>query len=144
MHLVECAMWLPWSAEKAFDFFGDIHQLDRVTPPWFRLVPVEPTPRTLEPGTRIDYRLRWRGLPTRWQSVIRTWDRPHEIVYEQGRGLFKSFRHEHFFSQEGDGTRVIDRIIFESPGGQWIRHRFVEPDLTKVLEFRRRAVGGIE
>lgn len=137
-------MWLPWSTERAFDFFGDIHKLDGVTPPWFRLVPVEPSPRRLEAGTKIDYRLRWHGLPTRWQSVIRTWDRPREIVYEQGRGWFKSLRHEHFFASEGDGTRVVDRIIFDSPGGRWFRRWIVEPDLVRVLEFRRRAVEGEE
>ena len=137
-------MWLPWSQEEAFDLFGDVEQLDSLTPSWFRLVPVRSRDRLsrLAAGAKIDYKLRWRGLPLRWQSVIVTWRRPDEIVYRQGRGPFGAFRHEHYFQPEGSGTRVTDKIFFRSPGGDFGRRLLIEPDLRRILDYRRAAVGG--
>ena len=139
-HRVECDFWVPLKPEDAFDFFGDIHRLDELTPRWFRLTPAAPANVVLAVGSRVDYRLRWRGVPTRWQSLIRVWERPRVIVYEQGHGLFHSFRHEHFFEPANDGTRVVDRIFYDSPGGDLVRRLIVEPDLRRVLEHRRRVV----
>ncbi|WP_245856884.1 SRPBCC family protein [Mucilaginibacter auburnensis] len=32
-------------------------------------------------------------------------------------GAFKSFRHEHYFTTDGDGTLMRDVFVFESPLG---------------------------
>lgn len=42
---------------------------------------------------------------------------PHYFVDEMVSGAFKSFRHQHFFKQEGDTTLVTDIFDYISPLG---------------------------
>jgi ligand-binding SRPBCC domain-containing protein len=51
-------------------------------------------------------------------SRITDWEPPHRLTYEQARGPYRWFRHEHSFETEGDGTRVVDKVIYRAPGGQ--------------------------
>lgn len=34
----------------------------------------------MQAGTVIDYRLRLRGIPLRWQNEITVWDPPHRFA----------------------------------------------------------------
>jgi ligand-binding SRPBCC domain-containing protein len=128
---------LPASREEVFALFADPYRLDQLTPDWFRLLPVEPVPSTLSPGTEIAYRLRWRGLPLHWTSRITEWGAPERIVYEQARGPYRSFLHDHRFVAIGRReTEVVDRIDFRTAGGPWFDRRFVRADLRRIFEGR--------
>ncbi len=52
-------------------------------------------------------------------SRITELEAPHWFVDEQVRGPFRSFRHEHAFvpGADGDGTIMIDHVVFEAPLG---------------------------
>jgi ligand-binding SRPBCC domain-containing protein len=128
----------------AFEFFADVHNLNRLTPSWFDLRILSPQPIRPGVGTRIDYRLRWRGVPMRWQSVITEWRVPQMIAYEQGDGPYRFFRHEHHFVPEAEGTRVIDRVTFAAPGGRLIHDLIVEPDLHRIFRHRHLVVNRLE
>lgn len=134
------SLWVPWAISDTFEFFADVRNLNRITPAWFDLHVLSREP--IRPGlaARIDYRLRWRGIPMRWQSVITAWTAPETIVYEQGRGPYRFFRHEHFFVREAQGTRVIDRLSFEAPGGRLVGSLLVEPDLRRIFRHRQLVV----
>jgi ligand-binding SRPBCC domain-containing protein len=70
-------------------------------------------------------RVVWRGwkfgLPTEHHTLITGFKYPHDgaAYFEdsQERGRFATFRHEHFFLQEGDTTQLEDRIHFTLPFG---------------------------
>ena len=88
-----------------FRFFSDPANLGEITPPWldFRIVGCS-TPKIGE-GTQIDYKLRLRGLPLRWQSRIRSWNPPHGFIDEQVSGPYRSWIHEHVFEDLGGSDR---------------------------------------
>lgn len=107
-----------------------------MTPPWFRLQ-ILTSDRALTVGSQLHYRMRWRGLPFRWQSEITEWQSPHRFTYRQARGPFKYFEHEHLFEEDEAGTRVSDRIRFLSPGGSLVHRAIVAPELRRILSHRR-------
>ncbi len=68
-------------------------------------------------GEFVTWRARHFGIVWTMTSVITEWDRPRRFVDEQRKGPFKSFRHEHLFEPDGQGTRVTDHVEFEAPLG---------------------------
>lgn len=108
-----------------------------MTPPWFRLQIVT-SDSMLRVGSQIHYRMRWRGIPFRWQSEITHWQSPHHFTYRQARGPFKYFEHEHLFEEDEAGTKVSDRIRFLTAGGSLVHRAIVAPELRRILSHRRR------
>ena len=130
---------LPAEVEATFELFSDPHRLNELTPGWFDLAPISRTQQTLAPGVEITYRLRWRGLPVRWTSRITDWEPPYRLTYEQVRGPYPWFRHEHSFEAERGGTRVVDKVIYRAPGVRPIDRFLVRPDLQRIFRHRERA-----
>jgi ligand-binding SRPBCC domain-containing protein len=127
---------VPAPLDRVFAFFADAGNLEQLTPPWLRFRVLTPQPITMAEGVRIDYRLRLRGLPLRWQSEIAVWDPPHRFVDEQRRGPYRVWRHEHTFAASGGGTRVADRVQFASWGGALVVRALVGPDLRRIFAYR--------
>ena len=132
--------WVPSSLERTFEFFADARNLERITPPLLKFRIVTPAPIEMGVGTLIDYRLRLRGVPLRWRSEITEWDPPHAFVDEQRRGPYRKWVHEHRFREDGEGTRVEDRITYSVPGGSLIERRLVRPDLNRIFDYRQRVI----
>ncbi len=129
---------LPYERGALFDLFANPRHLDSLTPPWFRLRPLAEPPPELTAGSEIAYRLRWRGLPLRWTSVVTDWRRPAYLAYEQKRGPYLYFRHDHVFESVGDGTEIVDRVFFRSPGGRLVDRWIVQPELERIFAHRER------
>jgi ligand-binding SRPBCC domain-containing protein len=127
------------ATEAVFELFCDPRRLNALTPPWFRLIVRGSYSPPLRIGSRIGYRLQWRGLPLAWRSVITELQPPHWLVYEQDRGPFRSFRHEHSFEPSERGVIVTDRILCKVLGGSWVDRTLVGPDLRRILRYRERA-----
>lgn len=123
--------------EEVFSFFADAHNLARITPDWLSFTVVSSGPIEMAQGTVIDYRIKLRGIPMRWQSEITAWEPPHRFVDEQRRGPYEFWIHEHTFEAVGDGcTRVGDRVRYGVPGGGLIHRLFVERDLDRIFDYR--------
>lgn len=129
---------VPAPRGAVFELFADPRRLDSLTPSWFRLQPTGPLPERLEKGVEIDYRLRWRGLPLRWTSRITDYEEDRFLAYEQKRGPYSYFKHEHLFSDVGPGTEVCDRVFFRTPGGTLFDRFVALPDLRRIFTCRQR------
>ncbi len=121
---------------EVFAFFSDAHNLTEITPPWLHFVVLTPRPIEMEVGTLIDYRLKLRGIPVRWQSEITEWDPPHYFADEQRRGPYRCWIHQHKFVESDEGTLVQDEVEYAVLGGQLINKLFVRPDIEKIFEYR--------
>jgi len=97
----------------------------------------------MNPGALIDYRLRLRGIPIRWQSEITAWEPPHRFVDEQRRGPYRQWIHEHTFVEQEGGTLARDRVQYAVPGGSLVNYLFVARDLKRVFAFREETLLGI-
>ena len=135
--VLESELWLPRKLEEVFPFFADALNLETITPPWLRFEVLTPRPIEMRVGLLIDYRLRLRGLPLRWQSEISAWEPPRRFVDEQRRGPYRAWIHEHRFEERDGGTLAQDRVRYAVIGG-WLVERFiVRRDLEKIFRFRQ-------
>ena len=129
-------IWLPQSRAKVFEFFANPANLDKLTPPWLKFSIVTPPTIEIRQGTRLDYRLRLRGLPIHWQSVIAVWEPPNRFVDRQTRGPYTRWVHEHSFTARDGGTVVGDAVEYAVPGGAIVQKLFVAPDLERIFDYR--------
>lgn len=127
---------VPADRQTVFAFFADAANLNRLSPPWIRFEILTPTPISMETGATIDYRLRIRGIPLRWQSEIAEWKPPTHFTDIQSRGPYTFWRHTHRFEEHPLGTRCLDEVTYRPLGGALINALFVRRDLQKIFAYR--------
>ena len=128
---------------EVFDFFSDAHNLAVITPPWLRFEVLTPAPIKMDVGTRIDYRLKLRGIPIRWQSEITEWNPPYTFADEQRRGPYRLWRHTHTFDEVKGGVVVGDTVEYAVWGNELIGRLFVRRDIEKIFAYRSEQLDGI-
>ncbi len=128
---------LPKPLEEVFAFFAEARNLEELTPPWLKFEILAPGPIKMQAGARIDYRLRLRGIPIRWQSEITAWEPPQRFIDIQRRGPYRLWEHEHRFIAEGATTIAEDSVRYGVPGGWLADQLFVRRDLARVFAYRR-------
>ncbi len=121
---------------QVFAFFSDAHNLAEITPPWLRFEVLTPAPIAMQVGTRIDYRLRLRGIPISWQSEITAWVPPRYFMDEQRRGPYRLWRHTHTFEETAAGTVVGDEVEYAVWGSSVVNTLFVRRDIEKIFAYR--------
>ena len=136
----ESGVWLPRPLEEVFEFFADASNLEAITPPWLRFSVVTPTPIDIQAGTRIDYRLRFRGCPLRWRSEITEWAPPHRFSDMQVRGPYRRWIHEHSFTEQDGGTLAGDRVQYAVWGGALADKLVIRRDVERIFDYRRQTL----
>jgi ligand-binding SRPBCC domain-containing protein len=133
-------LWLPQPPDRVFKFFADPQNLERITPPWLHFEILIPAETQIGRGTLLNYRLRLRGLPLRWQSEIAVWEPPHRFVDRQTRGPYRLWVHEHRFSAVNSGTMIEDEVEYAVRGGKLIQKFFIAPDLARIFRYRSQTL----
>lgn len=124
------------SQDELYSFFSDAHNLAKITPPWLHFRMLTPAPIEMRVGTLIDYRLKLRGIPIRWQSEITAWNPPYSFIDEQRRGPYRRWVHAHTFVPVLNGTLVRDEVDYAVFGGTLVQRLFIAPDIEKIFAYR--------
>jgi len=100
----------------------------------------------IESGETVTWRAKHFGIWQTLTSKITEFDRPDYFVDEMVQGAFKSFRHQHHFSGNGNQTLMKDVFVFESPVGilgklfNWlVLKRYMTTLLTKRNKVIKKA-----
>jgi ligand-binding SRPBCC domain-containing protein len=134
------SIWLPQPRAKVFEFFSNPGNLDRLTPAWLNFAILTPATSQIKAGMLLDYRLRIRGIPIRWQSEIAAWDPPRRFVDRQTKGPYSLWVHEHTFEDGDNGTWVGDNVEYAVPGGTIVQKFLVAPDLERIFTYRHKTL----
>ena len=130
--------------DEVFRFFADPGNLARLTPPWLGFRILTPAPLPAGEGAVFDYRLRVRGLPLRWRTLIETWVEGRRFTDRQLRGPYALWHHTHLFLDlPGGGTRIVDRVRYRVGWGCFgslVTALWVRPDVERIFRFRKEAV----
>lgn len=132
--------WVTAPLDKVVPFFQDEKNLERLTPAMLNFKVLSKSTPQIQEGTLIDYRLRIRGVPARWRTLIKDWDPPRKFVDTQLKGPYRLWHHTHLFETLGNGTLLTDRVQFKLPMGilgdlaaGWL----VRGDVSKIFAHRK-------
>tara|TARA_B100000686_G_scaffold76046_1_gene81988 strand:- start:3120 stop:4472 length:1353 start_codon:yes stop_codon:yes gene_type:complete len=142
-HTLLIEQWVPQPLDKIFRFFTDPHNLEALTPQFLKFKILKVTSIPIKEGTLLDYRLKIRGIPVRWQSKITECINEIRFADMQTRGPYKFWHHIHEFYEKDGGTIIRDRVFYKLPGwvpGDIIAHWFVRKELEKIFLHRRKVV----
>jgi len=144
VHILERRQRIDLPLDRAFEFYGDADNLERITPPWLDFVITTPKPIEMGAGTLLDYRLRLHWVPIRWQTRIVEWEAPRRFVDVQAKGPYSLWEHTHSFEADGpEATIIADRVRYSipfGPLGEIANRLFVQRDLRRIFDYRRDAV----
>ena len=129
-------LWLPRARTDIFTFFADAANLETLTPAWLRFEILTEQPVRMQPGTIIDYRIRVRGVPFRWQTEIEEWKPPYRFVDVQLRGPYTLWHHTHSFEERDGGTLCSDYVRYRPRGGTLMNWLFVRRDVQRIFAYR--------
>lgn len=96
-------------------------------------------------GEEVTWRAWHFGLPLRMTSRITHMQAPDYFIDEQVKGPFLRFRHIHEFSEDSDGTTMIDRIEFTAPFGpigRVVEKLVLAGYMQKLIESRNHHLAG--
>jgi ligand-binding SRPBCC domain-containing protein len=124
---------------QVFDFLRRPANLLRVTPPDLALQ-LDDAPQELQLGSRLTVRTRRWGMKQRSVTEVIAFEPNVLFVEEQKEGAFRQWLYTHRFEATADGgTRVLDEIDYELPGGMLgllLTPAVVERELTAFFRYR--------
>lgn len=142
-HILTRSLTLDLPRRKVFDFFADAGNLERITPPELNFKIITEQLFNIKQGSLIDYKLKMRGIPLTWRTLISVWNPPHSFVDEALKSPYKQWIHRHTFTELENGKTLIEdqvkyRLPFEPFGD--LAHWFVRRELDHIFDFRQKAV----
>ena len=91
----------------------------------------------LEVGARVELRIG----PLLWIASHTAYEKNRLFEDRQISGPFALWIHRHEFADEGKAARLIDRIEYELPGGEWVNRLLgwvVKVGLNRMFRYRHR------
>lgn len=97
----------------------------------------------MELGDWVTWRAKHLGFYQNLTSKITEFEPPTYFCDEMVKGMFKSFRHEHYFERVENGTRMKDVFSYKSPLGalgQLADLLFLKMYLRRFLKQRNQMI----
>src|SRR4051794_32556423 len=145
IHVLQREQRVEAPPEAVFPFFADARNLEAITPPLLRFRILTPEPISMGVGTFLQYALRIRGVPVRWDTLIQEWEPPVRFVDVQVRGPYRLWHHTHELIALDDARATLMRdTVRYSVGfgvlGEVARRALVVRDLEAIFAFRTERV----
>ena len=142
-YCIHTRQFLPRPVDQVFAFFEDPRNLARITPPWLSFRILDPDSVEMRLGARLEYTIRWLGLPLRWTTVITGYRPPFYFEDSQMRGPYARWVHQHRFREADGGTWVEDQVSYRLPFG--VLGRLAHPLLVRrqlraIFEYREKKI----
>lgn len=142
-HTLHYSVELPLPQKEVFDFFADVANLQRITPPELHFSIRTPLPVAMHSGTTIDFSLSLLGVPFAWKTEISAWEPPQMFVDRQIKGPYAEWIHRHTFRSIGDNRTIMeDDVTYALPAqplGE-LAHPLVRKQLERIFSYRRETI----
>lgn len=124
--------------QRVWEFHRDVSALRLLSPPGSK-VELLGEDHEVRDGALHVLRIRAFGVSLVWEARISDVRPPFGFVDTAERSPFAHWRHRHEFREEGEGTRIVDRIEYRLPGG-WLGNGLgrliVAPGLALFFRYR--------
>src|SRR3954471_9122843 len=113
IHVLRREQRLAAPPSAVFPFFADPRNLEAIPPRILQSRLRPPEPIAMGVGTFLQYALRLRGVPVRWDTLIQEWEPPHRFVDVQVRGPYRLWHHTHELEpDDGGGALMRDTVRY--------------------------------
>jgi len=128
--------------EKAFAFFCDPVNLQKITPPELDFSLRDRFSGEMGEGIEISYRMRLWGVPITWQSRIEDWCPNQSFTDTALKSPYRFWHHRHFLVPDRDGTTMIDLVNYALPFWPFgeVVHPIVRRQLRRIFDYRETTV----
>ena len=136
--------WIDKKPSEVFGFFSNENNLEKITPEHLKFKVESKNTEKIEAGTLIDYSLILHGIPLKWRTRINAFEDQKMFIDEQLKGPYSKWIHTHRFIPVGNGTLVVDEIIYKIPMGllgNLFAGSFIKNDLRKIFNHRKKVIG---
>lgn len=140
---LEFTQRIPADLDQVFSFFSAASNLEKITPPWLHFRIIGQSTPEVQKGTLIDYRLRIRGVPIKWRTLIAEWNPKTSFVDTQLKGPYKLWHHTHTFLEKDGGVLMTDTVRYEVPFGtlgNLLAGSYVKNDVVKIFNYRKEVI----
>jgi uncharacterized protein (TIGR01777 family) len=137
--------WLPGERKEVFSFFGKPENLEKITPKWINFKIIKKSHEDVKEGATFDYKLKIKGLPIIWKTVIERFTPGEEFVDWQKSGPYDVWYHTHKFRDYKGGTLMEDQVFYRVPFGflgELLLGAYIRRDIQKIFDHRRSAIEG--
>lgn len=141
----ESRQLLDMPLEKAWAFFSDPRNLQRITPTFmdFRILSTFHK-EEMYPGQIIEYTVRpMLGIPVYWMTEITHVENQRFFVDEQRVGPYSLWHHQHHFRVTEKGVEMTDIVHYRPPLGiiGGIANRlFIKKKLKEIFTYRSAVI----
>ena len=125
---------------ELFTFLTRPKNLVQLAPPDLHLELLT-APDNLTLGSRLVWKGRRWGVSQQMTHEVARFDHEKLIVVEQKKGPFARWVHSNHFEATAAGTRILERIEFDPPGGllgYMVTAESIGKDLEKLLAYREK------
>jgi len=129
--------------EKVFSYFSNPANLQEITPKYLNFNIKTQPPFNMSAGQLFEYRLRVRGIPINWTSLISSYDPPYGFIDEQIKGPYSTWHHTHTFKSQDGGTLIVDEVQYSLPFGfigRIVHYLWVKRDLAAIFKYRQKVI----
>ena len=127
------------SLKDLFDFHLDTSNIKDITPSNTRVKLLDTDTNTYE-GKIVNIKVTKFFIPMYWKVIIDKIESQHIIVDIAVQSPFKSWKHQHIFTEKGSMCELQDIVEYELPFGFF--GKLLEPlmgyDILKMFEYRHK------
>ena len=149
-YYLEAETFVAEPLESVFEFFEKLDHREQLCPANLglsidnvsrdehsSLIP-EQSEVELGAGVLLDFQIRLFKIPVRVRNEIVDWRPGEKFTEVQQRGPFKLWRHEVSCTPFEGGTRIIDRLHFDVPGGDFVYKLMFRRHIESWFAYRHR------
>ncbi len=142
LYKLHSKQFLNVSIDKAWDFFSDPNNLNKITPPKMGFNIKTTLPDKMYAGMLIEYKVKpILNIPLSWVTEITQVDKPNMFIDEQRFGPYKFWHHQHIFRQVEGGIEMEDIVHYGLPLGflgRMAHPLIVKPQLDGIFKYREK------
>ena len=136
---------IPITLEEAWAFFSRPENLNTITPADFKIrLREDISSQELARNMEIHYDLSpMIGLRLHWVTRITELKKPNYFIYEQKKGPYRSWVHEHYFKEVEGGIVMTDKLSYSLRWGRlgrWIDQWIVDDRIDRIFRYRAEKV----
>jgi uncharacterized protein len=124
--------WLSVDESKAFQFFSDCKNLEKITPAEYELKVISQSTKVPQEGTVFEYSMKCKGITVNCKSHVMEWIENKKMANTHEKGPYAFWLHTLCFEKLGNGTLVVEKVLYRWKYG-FVGELFCQTSLKKRL-----------